>query len=191
MPEFNEIWLEICQDIILSIDETQHLYDIIKPCTKLIGNTAEIGVYKGHVSKMIKMMTPYKNHYCYDTFCGIVGSNPELGDFHNDYEYSCTLEDVEKYIDSDYVIYKQGFFPDTFNENQQIFSCVYCDTGTYIGTESSFQSFRNTITIGGKMIFYIGTNCNGVKNAINKILLSDIDDFTISFDSSFCIFQRI
>jgi hypothetical protein len=188
---FNKIWLEISEDNILSFEETRYLYEIIKPSTKLIGNTSEIGVYKGNISKMIKMMTPYKIHYCYDTFNGIVGSNPELGDFHGDHEYCCTLEDVQKNINSENVIYKQGFFPDTFNEEQQAFSCVYCDTGTYIGTESSFKSFKSTIVIGGKIIFYIGSNCNGVKNAINKILKSDIDDFIISFDSSFCIFQRI
>jgi hypothetical protein len=191
MSTFNEIWFEICEDNILSFEETHYLYEIIKTSTKLIGNTAEIGVYKGNISKMIKMMTPYKIHYCYDTFNGIVGSNPELGDYHSDHEYCCTLKDVQKKINSENVIYKQGYFPDTFDEEKQTFSSIYCDTGTYIGTESSFQSFRNTIVTGGKIIYYIGKNCNGVENAITKILQSNIDDFIISFDSSFCIFQRI
>ena len=82
-------------DTILNNNNLQILYNQIYSCRNLNGMSAEIGVYKGNTSKLIKSILN-KTHYCYDTFEGICDSSSLHGDKHNNGEFECNLEFVKK-----------------------------------------------------------------------------------------------
>ena len=115
---FDLLWLD---NSILDYENMKCLHDQLLLCSHLQGMTAEVGVYEGITSKMI-ITTSQKPHYCYDTFEGIVGSSSLYGDKHGDGEFTCHLDKVKQNINMDAVIYKKGWFPDTFEEND----CFFC-----------------------------------------------------------------
>ena len=87
----------------------------------------------------------------------------------------------------DNVIYKVGFFPDTFNESDQKFVFVHSDTDTYIGTKATLEKFAPLIVSGGKIMFddYQWYNCKGVEKAVLEFL-KDNNDFTCKvYDNSY------
>jgi len=186
---FDSYWTDICNNSILDYESAKILYNQIILCNKIGGQaTAEIGVYEGMTSKLIKNVLN-KSHYCYDTFEGIVGSSSLYGDKHSNGEFLCHLDKVKQNINNDNVFYKQGWFPDTFEENSLSFCFVYSDTATYLGAKYTFECFKSTIVLGGKIIFYADDSCLGVKNAINMFQYDDL--FIMSNINNFVIFTSI
>ena len=188
---FDTIWNEIKNNNILGYYKTKILFNELMSCT-INGNTAEIGVYEGSISKMIKLLTPNKIHYCYDTFCGIINSKNDMGDTHHDYEFSCNIDTVKNNINLKNIIYKIGYFPDTFEENNEKFSFIYSDTATYIGTKNTLSMFCNLITNEGKIIFYVDDNCKGVEQAIQEFIQREENGggFNITINNCFIIFTK-
>jgi len=186
---FNLYWKDICKNSILDYDTAKILYEQILSCAKIEGGvTAEVGVYEGMTSKLIKNVLN-KTHYCYDTFQGIVESSLDKGDKHINGEFTCQLEKVKQNINSDNVLYKEGIFPQTFLEHSLLFCFVYSDTGTYLGAKNTFECFKNNMVPNGKIIFYIDDNCSGVKNAIKEFEYNNL--FNISTTKNFIIFTKI
>jgi hypothetical protein len=174
MESFESLFSKIPRDTILGHVKTRVLYNTLCPIVQLEGNSAEIGVFKGYTSKFIHMMMPSKTHYCYDTFCGILGSDSTI-DYHKNGEFACSLEDVKRNINMPNVIYKSGYFPDTFDEYNEKFCFVHSDTDTYVGTQNTIKYFCDRMVTGGKILFddYEWQNCPGVKKAIEEFVLHD------------------
>jgi len=171
---------------LLGYKKTLNMFKEIEEIKKLDGNTAEIGVFEGKTSKFIHILFPDRTHYAYDTYCGIQGSDNNI-DFHKDGEFACSLDKVKENINMDNVIYKVGFFPDTFNESDQKFVFVHSDTDTYIGTKTTLEKFAPLIVSGGKIMFddYQWYNCKGVEKAVLEFL-KDNNDFTCKvYDNSY------
>jgi hypothetical protein len=182
---FDIIWNEIKNNNILGYKKTLLLYNEIIECVNLNGSTAEIGVFEGHTSKLIKIAIPDKMHYLYHTFC----AQHSNVDIHKNGEFNCNLVNVKKNIKFGNIIYKVGIFPDTFDEK---FSMVYSDTATYTGATNTLRYFCNRMVCGGKIIFYVDNNCMGVKNAIQEFIEreTNIDGFIITINSCFVIFTK-
>jgi hypothetical protein len=164
---------------LLCYEKSFNLFKHLESVSKIQGNTAEIGVYTGVTSKLIHMFTPDKKHYCYDTYCGIKGSDSNI-DLHKDGDFSCGLDDVKKNIgsaDNGNIIYKVGYFPDTFDESTERFSFVHSDTDTYNGTLNTIKYFKDIMLPGGKIIFddYCWVNCPGVEKALHEFREYDTD----------------
>lgn len=189
---FNRIWQGILDKSILTCDEMFNLYLQVYLSMGIDGATAEIGVYQGYTSKMIHTVCYDKTHYCYDTFCGVVNSIDDVDIGIVDGDFTCNLEEVKSNINLANVIYKKGIFPTTFDEHDVIFSIVYSDIATYVGTQNVFLAFTDRMAFGGKIIFYIGT-MTGIMRAIKEKLNNA--EFMMRFDASFSgcfvIFTRL
>lgn len=171
---------------LLGYKKSKNLYDEIQNLRDVEGDTAEVGVFRGHTSKLIHLLLADRTHYAYDTFCGIKGSDPSV-DRHLDGEFSAGLESVKEIINMDDVIYKVGLFPDTFSEENKKFCLVHSDTDTYFGTKATLARFAPLIVQGGKIIFddYDWYMCPGVKKAVEEFKLED-DNFTYKvYDNSY------
>jgi O-methyltransferase len=168
-PEFDRLFNDgvINQNSLLKPRKSYNLYTEIQEVKELPGNTAEIGVFQGRTSRLIHKILPNKIHYAYDTYCGIVGADATV-DVHVDGEFSAGLELVKSVIDMEKVIYKVGFFPDSFSENDEKFCFVHSDTDTYIGTKSTLDYFCDRLVPGGKIVFddYQWHKCPGVEKAL-------------------------
>lgn len=162
--------------------KARFLYQQIKSTRKLQGHTAEIGVYRGGSSKLIRLCCPCKTHYCYDTFSGIAMSDPSV-DFHSDGEFSCGLGEVMSVVGSRGVKYRVGVFPSSFMEHDEWFSFVHSDTDTYAGAAATLEVFSGRMVAGGKILFddYGWQKCPGIEKAVSEFLNSNVDfEFTAS-----------
>ena len=197
---FHEIWGDLSKNSILQYEIAHTLFNQLSLCSKICGgNTAEVGVYEGMTSKMIINICK-KPHYCYDTFEGIAGSNTFYGDKHGNGEFVCHLDKVKLNLyqaphhhNKVNIIYKKGFFPETFEEHDCSFCLVYSDTATYLGAKTTFEYFAPTIILGGKIIYYVDNNCVGVINATNEIIQQNITNnstFRVSHTDNFIIFTK-
>jgi len=174
------------QDSLLGYKKSKNVYDEIQGLRDVEGNTAEVGVFRGHTSRLIHRLLSDRIHYAYDTFCGIQGSDP-IVDRHVDGEFSAGLEDVKEVIDMDDVIYKVGMFPQTFNEQNEKFCLVHSDTDTYFGTKATLECFAPLISSGGKIIFddYDWHMCPGVKKAVEEFKETDMAFTYRVYDNSY------
>lgn len=171
---FEEVYKNVEIGTLLGPVKSRVLYDELVPTINLDGMTAEIGVYQGKTSKLIHLLTPTKIHYCYDTFCGVQGADNKI-DLHHNGDFACKLEEVKKVINMSNVMYKVGYFPDTFDENDISFSFVHSDTDTYVGTMNTIKYFKDHIVKNGKILFddYEWSSCPGVKKAIHEFIEND------------------
>ena len=87
----------------------------------------------------------------------------------------------------DNVIYKKGYFPETFQEDDILFSFVYSDTATYLGSKNTFHTFKNKIVSMGKIIFYIDDNCAGIRKATDEVI---DNSFIKLYEGNFIIFIK-
>jgi len=151
-----------------------NIYKEIQEVKDLSGSTAEVGVFQGRTSRLIHKLMPNKRHYAYDTFCGIVGSDP-LCDVYTDGNFSAGLDMVKSIINMDNVVYRVGFFPDSFKEYDEQFCFVHSDTDTYIGTKSTLDYFCKRLVSGGKIVFddYLFDKCPGVEKALMEFKKTD------------------
>ena len=174
--KFLNYWTENGSNSLLGYQKSGQLFYELVGVLKLDGYTAEIGVFEGLTSKLIHTFANNTTHYCYDTFCGIKGANEEK-DIHKDGEFFCDLESVKKNINMKNVIYKVGYFPDTFEEDKRLFKFVHSDTDTYIGTKTTIEKFKDIIVPGGKIMFddYCWEKCPGVETALHEFRDIDIN----------------
>lgn len=171
MKSFKEIWNEVGGVGIIGESKAKFIYEELKKTFNLEGHTAEIGVYEGKTSKFIHKLCSHKKHYCYDTFSGVALSNPQI-DKHPNGDFSCNLDIVKSIVGTDNVVYKVGIFPETFAEENEIFSFVHSDTDTYAGTKGTLNFFARRMIQHGKIFFddYKWKACPGVEKAVHEFL---------------------
>jgi hypothetical protein len=171
---FLDFWNETGSSSLLGYEKSKQLLFELKEVLHLEGNTAEIGVYQGYTSRLIHLVTINKLHYCYDTYCGIKGATNN-NDVHIDGEFNCSLEQVKSNINLPNIVYKVGYFPETFEENTEKMIFVHSDTDTYVGTLNTIKYFKDIMVSGGKIIFddYNWQYCPGVEKALHEF--RDID----------------
>ena len=187
---FHAIWDSMSHHSFNGLNKTKIVYEELLDTFDLEGHTAEIGVYKGHTSKLIHELCKHKTHYCYDTFSGIDLSDSSI-DFHKNGEFSCSLNDVKNLLGENNIVYKVGIFPNTFNEGNEKFSFVHSDTDTYAGTKATLDYFAPIMVDNGKMLFddYKWKNCKGVEKAI-KEFMNDNHSFTLKEYDEQCVLVK-
>lgn len=166
---FESIWQQIEKDNLLGKQKSYNLWQQLIKTQNIKGDTAEIGVFKGHSSFLIKAILN-RTHYCYDTFEGIAQSIDGV-DVHKNGEFAANLQEVQNKL-SNLVEYKVGLFPDTFTETQN-FAFVHSDTDTYFGAKATFL-FWDLLTPGGVLFFddYHWPHCPGVEKAVDEWLMN-------------------
>jgi len=164
---------------LLSHDRLNIIRRRAESVINLPGCTAEVGVYRGGVSKIIAEILPNKQLHLFDTFTGI----PMKGehDVHNIGDFKdTTLEQVKEYLSNHKNIsYHVGWFPrDTGKnvENEQ-FCFVHLDADQYQSTKEALEFFYPRMVKGGVIVFddYEWENCPGVKKAIDEFLADKLE----------------
>lgn len=193
IKEFNNVWELVNKNTLVGRNKAINIYNELIQTVNLIGNTAEIGVYRGNTSKFIHEICDHKTHYCYDTFEGVALVDKSI-DSHNNGDFACPLEEVKKMVGEDNVIYKVGIFPNTFNENNEKFSFIHSDTDTYAGTKATLECFANIMVKNGKIFFddYKWKACMGVEKAIKEFLKNNKNYAIKEFEKPCqCVLTRI
>jgi hypothetical protein len=90
-----ELWYsELGEKSYIGFNKFTNIVTCLNNVYGLEGDTAEIGVYQGWTSKLIHTVLNNKTHLCYDTFKGIIGSDPSIDKIPDGY-FSCNLENVK------------------------------------------------------------------------------------------------
>lgn len=142
------------KEVMSSIDVVRHaslalaLHRIEKE--SLPGVFAEVGVYKGELSRFLRRVAPSRTLHLFDTFAGF----PEgaLEDREVDERFQDTsLEQVKRTIgDCSNVHFHQGFFPDTAAAVVgEKFSFVMLDLDKYKPTAAGLEFFYPRMVHGG------------------------------------------
>lgn len=163
---FPQVWDKV-KPSLLGQAKSKILYSEMLMIEKVEGDFAEIGVFKGNTSQIMRLVFPERHLHCYDTFQGILGADATI-DKHKDGEFAASLDEVKARVGTDGVNYYVGMFPDSFKETDITFAFVHCDLDTYFGTKATLEIIFPHLAAGGTILFddYRWSACPGVEKAI-------------------------
>lgn len=174
---FAKVW-DIIKPSLLGKSKSNILYTEMCMVQNVTGDFAEVGVYKGDTSKLMKFVFPDRHLHCYDSFSGIKNSDKSI-DLHKDGEFCASLDKVRNNVGDVGVTYHVGVFPDTFihQENKPLFAFVHVDLDTYSGTKAGLDYVFPYLAVGGTLLFddYRWPACLGVERAIQEWLVDNQD----------------
>lgn len=169
---FQKAW-GLVQPSLLGQEKSKILYNEMRLVSSVPGDFAEIGVFKGSTSKLIKLVFPDRKLHLFDTFCGIAGADPTV-DFHKNGEFAISLEEVKARVGEEGVEYHVGKFPESYlaEEKKPALAFVHVDLDTFAGTKAALDHIFPRLSVNGTMLFddYHWLNCKGVEKAIKEWL---------------------
>lgn len=114
------------------------------------GSFAEVGVYRGDLSKFLHSIAPERTYYLFDTFEGFPQQDLEPGVAEDSRFRDTSVDTVLNNIgNTRNIVIKQGYVPDTFNGlEQERFSFVLLDVDLYNPTATSLEFFYPRLTSG-------------------------------------------
>lgn len=155
------------------------------------GTCAEVGVFKGEFAKKINRVFSDRKLYLFDTFEGF-----ELKDVKNDktigwgerienFNDTSVEEVLSKMPYRDKCIIKKGYFPQTFDLDEEKFAFVNIDLDLYAPIKSALEIFYPRLSKGGYIMVHDYNNIvyNGTaqavveycdKNGISYVPLADM-----------------
>ena len=138
-------------------------------------NFAEVGVYRGDLSRFIHAIAPQKNLFLFDTFEGFPAEYTDNGDG----RFKDTGIDLVKANigNLDNVIIKPGIFPDTARGlEQELFAFVMLDLDTYKSTLAGLDFFYPRLSPTGYLFVHDYHSLeSGVKLAVDEFLKSKLE----------------
>lgn len=156
------------QNMLLSLTEAIQLYEMARSSTKIEGDFAEVGVYKGGSALLISAIKKDKTFHLFDTFAGL----PELSKIDTLFEkgqYAADLETTKrKFNKIKNVKFYPGIFPQTAKGLKSKFAFVHLDVDLYSSTRDSLAWFYPRMTKGGILISHDYSLAEGVKRAFDE-----------------------
>ena len=174
---FAELYEQIRPQTVLSKDRCFMLYQLTQFAAILMGDLAEVGVYRGGSAKLLAKSCINKTVHLFDTFTGLPKADPDLdqSDFYQTHSFSNTSSDmVQAFLaDCDNVKIHKGLFPSTATPlESRKFCLVHIDTDLYQSVRDCFEFFYPRMVTGGVLVFddYGWVMTPGVKQAIQEFL---------------------
>lgn len=117
------------------------------------GSFAEVGVYRGDLSKFLHGIAPERTYYLFDTFEGFPQQDLEPGVVEDTRFRDTSVQTVLKNIgNTKNIVVKQGYVPDTFHGlESECFSFVLLDVDLHNPTVASLEFFYPRLSPGGYM----------------------------------------
>jgi O-methyltransferase len=143
----------------------------------ILGCFAEVGVFKGNISKFIHKLAPHKKYYLFDTFTGFNENDLGEEDKKDSRFGNTSIEEVSANIgDLNNIFFKKGYVPDTLNDvKDDLFSFVLLDLDKYKPTFASLEFFYPRLTKGA-YLFVHDVNCSESVWACKKALTEFMHD---------------
>ena len=119
------------------------------------GDVAEVGVFKGDFSKKINALFADRKLYLFDTFEGFHSDEVKTdntlswGEITDKFNGVNIEEVLNKMPNKSNCIIKKGFFPDTFDLFDKVFSFVSIDVDLYAPIKNALEIFWPRLAWGG------------------------------------------
>ena len=150
----------------MDLDERYTLYSCMIAVSKLDGDIAEVGVYKGGSAKILCNTKKNKSLHLFDTFEG----RPD-NQYHNDTSLEYVRNHLSKYEN---VLFHKGIFPSTASIiNDKLFCLVHLDVDSYNDTSKSLQYFLPRMVKFGRIIIHDYNAIPEVKKAVDELISSE------------------
>lgn len=153
----------------LSPQEAYIIRKTVLQTSKIPGDIAEVGVFRGASAKIICDVKGLRRLHLFDTFEGLPAPGPADAAFEKG-QYSCSLEEVRRYLAGceDVAFYK-GYFPATGAPVQnRRFSFVHLDVDLYESTAQALAFFYPRMTPGGVILSHDYVMFEGVRRAFDQ-----------------------
>ena len=157
-------------------DRRYAVQQLLRLCSGVPGDTAEIGAFAGAMSWLILQSNSGKRmHHIFDSFAGLSQPMTQDGAHWKAGALACDEEVVHRNLASfkgSFTSYK-GWVPDRFAEvAAKQFSFVHIDVDLYEPTRASIDFFYPRMAPGGVVVCddYNFTSCPGATQAINDAL---------------------
>jgi O-methyltransferase len=190
--EFNEI-LKTIEYTLVDRARCYILFQFAKQCSKLEGDVAEVGVYKGGTARLMALTLASRAKkvlHLFDTFEGMPLTDTTV-DHHRKGDFADTsLDSVQRQLKGcgDVRFYK-GFFPDTAGpvENSR-FCLVHVDADIYQSVKDSCTFFYPRLESGGVIVFddYGFPSCPGARKAVDEFF-ADKAESPVYLPSGQCV----
>lgn len=168
-------------------DEAFNIYSIARAQSKLRGDMAEVGVYKGFTASLISMAKGNRRLYLFDTFEGLpTVDNKE--EYFKKGQFPSNYIKVKKYL-SKYknVWINKGLFPKTAKPiSKRNFSFVHLDVDIYKSTLDCLNFFYPHMIKGGIIISHDYSCAKGVKRAFINFFKNKTEDI-IELSTTQCL----
>lgn len=168
---------------------------------KILGNVAEVGVYKGNSAYLLSKYAKRVNSKCYlfDTYNGFDKKDTVGLDAHQDNSLftDTSLEYVKDVIgENNNVVYIKGYFPESLDQVGEIdsFSLVHIDCDLEKPITESLKYFYPKLKKGGFLIMhdYSSLYWKGSKNAIDTFFMDKEEMIVpIADKSGSCVIRKI
>jgi hypothetical protein len=177
-----------------NIWELYNIYKAVLQTSKVPGDIAEVGVYKGGSARLICEMKGGRQLHLFDTFTGM----PEVGehDIHKKGSFNdISIESVMRYLKNyKNVFFYKGFFPKTAAALQWgKISFLHIDADLYKTTIDALNFFYPYMNRGGIIIChdYNSMTCPGVKKAFDEFFKSKPEPVIELSCTSQCLITKI
>jgi O-methyltransferase len=122
---------------------------------KIEGHFAEVGVYRGAMSKFLHSVAPERRLYLFDTFEGFAPQDLEPGKSDERFKDTGVDQVVRTLGDTANVIIKKGYVPLTFlGLESETFSFVLLDLDLFVPTAASIEFFYPRLGKGGYLFVH-------------------------------------
>jgi O-methyltransferase len=157
--------------------ECVEIRNAVRAVSKVPGQMAEVGVYRGGTAALILDTAPQKHLHLFDTFSGL----PDGGDYLKQGEYAGSKESVQRTLVAykDRITLHAGLFPrDTGHEVEDLrFSFVHLDMDLYEGTLGALRFFWPRMNPGGILLCHDYPQIGGIVNAIHEFFAGERESF--------------
>ena len=178
---------EVRGNTLVSADRRYMLYGLATHCTKVDGDFAEAGVWRGGTAYLLASVIANsdKKLHLFDSFEGLSSPNGQHDNAYKEGDFkNASLEHVQEVLKKyeAEVEMHHGWIPDTFKGLESgKFSFVHVDVDLYQPALDSCEFFYPRLSEGGIMVFddYGFPACRGEKVAVDKYF-KDKDDEVIS-----------
>jgi len=181
--------------MLLGTNEAYQIVMAVKNTSKLEGDIAEVGVYKGGSACLVCKVKGTKTLHLFDAFEDISNAETVDNSFHKCEFWQAPLEKTKHNLrnccyDHNVLFYK-GVFPDTASpvENKK-FSFVHLDVGTYKSTHECLKFFYPRIIWGGIIISHDYFFATGVRKAFDEFF-KDKPEPIIPISGSQCLVVKV
>ena len=126
---------------------------------KIVGDIAEIGVYRGHTATLLADFARRigVNLYLLDTFEGFAASDLTGVDAQQQVQFSDTsLDSVRNFVGEANVSFIKGYFPETASDlpTHGVYSIVHIDCDLYSPILAALEYFYPRLTEGGFLVIH-------------------------------------
>lgn len=189
-PLINKVKKEV--DMLLYYNEAYQIYMCVEQTSKIEGDIAEVGSYRGASGKIICEAKGDKVFHMFDTFEGL----PELTkeddkDLFFKGQFGSSLEMVTNYLKAykNVHLYK-GLFPGTSDPiKDKRFSFVHLDVDLHEPTALSLDFFYPRMNKGGIILSHDYVNAIGVKKAFDEFF-ADKPEPVIEMSGTQCLIVK-